>query len=176
MILQRGTHHRATITRNESIAVRATKTLMGSQRMPHTPVPSNQQSRRVWNSHSERKISLDTRGQNTPIRPAFVTGAMTALTLRWTRVLPSQPRLDAPPPTCVAPHVVPFRAFSPVLTRQKQFFPSNEPFSTCDSSHQRPFPFPKIAFHTAWPLDSWRGWFTKLIEMEPGMVLEREKE
>ena len=108
MIHEMGTHHKAMITWNISIAVRAMKTLTGSQRMLHTPVPSKQHSCCVWNSHSGAKTRW-TRGASTP---PFVTVLMTVkihvLTLRPTPVLGSHHPLDAPHPMlrrrqCCAP-------------------------------------------------------------------------
>ena len=78
---QDGTHHKATITWNKSIAVCAMKTHMGSPWLLHATVPSRQQSCCVLNSHSQGKNSLDTRGQNTAIRPGLTPAKMLVLTL-----------------------------------------------------------------------------------------------
>ena len=140
-----GTHHKAMITWNISIAVRAMKTLTGSQRMLHTPVPSKQHSCCVWNSHSGAKTRW-TRGASTP---PFVTVLMTVkihvLTLRPTPVLGSHHPLDAPrPDLCRTPcHPPFFTIFTPYKTIHPhsmnhfpmRFLPIHKNHSSFPTSH-----------------------------------------
>ena len=184
-----GTHHKAMITWNTSIAVRATKTHTGSQRMLHTPLPSKHHSCCVLNSHS-RAITHWTRGASTP---PFVSVLMPlkihVLTIRHTRVLGSHHPLDAPHPMfrrrICRPHSSVLSLFQ---TRQNHSEHSMNHFPNAFPSHPHErCVVPEIPFHPAWPLSYWRGWFGKLDErecgygfrkgkgMERGMVLEREE-
>ncbi len=96
MVHKMGTHHKAMITWNTSIAVRATKTHTGSQRMLHTPLPSKHHSCCVLNSHSGAKTHW-TRGASTPPFVSVLMPLMIhVLTIRHTPVLGSHHPLDAP--------------------------------------------------------------------------------
>ena len=157
MIHKMGTHHKAMITWNTSIAVRAMKTLTGSQWMLHTPFRQN-------NIHVACGIPIPgakthwTRGASTP---PFVSGLMTVkihvLTLRPAHVPPSQPRLDAPRPDLCPHHVIPLSFLHPLQTLQNHPSPFIEPFPPCDSfPSTRTIHLPNIPFSTAWPLYYWR--------------------
>ena len=132
MVHKMGTHHKAMITWNTSIAVRAMKTLTGSQWMLHTPFRQN-------NIHVACGIPIPgakthwTRGASTP---PFVTVLMTVkihvLTIRHTRVLRSHHRLDAPHPMFRRPLCRPHSTvLSLFQTIQNHASPFNEPCSKC---------------------------------------------